>query len=212
MERKVPVTRRPFLAWLGLAGTSQFVVALLVLHAAWLPHEPRHVSEFARGRLSWLWPIGAYAFTVGGLSLTLAMAPHLPLRRSPLARAALLLMAVATLGSALVATFPVDAAAQSATLPGTIHDDAALASFGAMATAMLLLVPDLRGSPAWRAFADLTLVLGLLAAAASLAYIATDHAPWPEVAIVQRVLLAAIAGWSIVLGLQLLNTPRPRPT
>jgi len=194
--------RLQFLAWLGIAGVAEFILAVLALHAASMPSEPWHLSDFARSRYPWLWVAGAYSFAVGGIALTLALQSHLP--GSPLARAGLVLLWLSALGAVLLATFPTDATPQAETLAGTIHNDVVWPTFGFLGIAMVVIGPALRSSKSWRAFADFSVLLGLLVCAGGIAYVLTDSRGMAAVAIVQRLVVALIAAWFVILGLNLL--------
>ncbi len=202
-------SRIKFLAWLGLAGIAEFIVALLALHATAVTSEPWHMSDFARSQYQWLWVAGAYSFAVAGVALTLALQAHLP--GSPLAKAGLVLLWISALGATLIATFPTDSTAQASTVSGNIHNDAVWPTFGAVGIAMVLIGPVLRSRRSWRPFADASVVLGLLVAAGGIAYYLTDTHGMAQVAIVQRLLVATIAFWFVLLGLNLLAI-RPRRT
>lgn len=194
-----------FLAWLGLAGIAEFVLAVLALHA--MTGDPNHLSDFARTQYAWLWVAGAYSFAVGGIALTIALQAHLP--GGAFARAGLSLLWVASLGAVLIATFPTDSTPQAVTLSGTIHNDAVWPTFGSLGVAILFMGPALRSRRSWRRFADFSVVLGLLVCALGAAYVLTDTRGMALVAVVQRTLVALIACWFIILGVNLLFI-RPR--
>jgi hypothetical membrane protein len=200
--------RNRTLAWLGIAGIAQFVVAVVALHA--FTDDPQHMSDFARSQYSWLWVAGAYSFAVAGMALTVALQSHL--HGGAFARAGVTLLWVATLGAVLIATFPTDATPRPETLSGTIHNDAVWPTFGSLGLAMMVIGPALRSRPSWRRFADFSVVLGLLACALGAAYILTDTRGMPVVALVQRTLVAVIACWFVILGVNLLFIrPHDRP-
>lgn len=212
VAKPVPLVppRIQFLAWLGLAGIAEFVLAVLALHA--MSGGPSHLSDFARSDYPWLWVAGAYSFAVGGIALTLALKPHL--RGSPLAATGLGLLWVASLGALVIATFPTDATPQAVTLAGAIHNDAVWPTFGSLGVAMVVIGPALRRHPSWRRFADFSVVLGLLVCAAGIAYVLTELHGLALVAVVQRLLVAMIACWFVILGANLLtikphSLPRP---
>ncbi len=199
----LPISRRTkFLAWLGIAGIVEFVLAVLALHATSLDSQPWHLSDFARSRHAWLWIAGAYSFAVAGVALTLALQSHLP--GSLLARSALVLLWLSTLGAVLIATFPTDPTPQAITLSGAIHNDAVWPTFIFLGIAMVVIGPVLRGRRSWRPFADASVVFGLLVAAGGIAYYLTDTNGMAQVAIVQRLIVALIACWFILLALNLL--------
>jgi hypothetical protein len=192
--------------WIGLAGVSNFLLAIIALHLTTLQQEPMHMSEYANSRFGLLWMLAVYSFTLGGAALSLALRPHLS--RSLLQRVGVWMLWVAVLGAVLLAAFPMDRE-DVRSLSGTIHGDAALATFLLLGVAMVVLVPVFRATPSWRTFARASLLLGMLVSASCVAYLVSTLERFPFTALAQRFLVAFIATWFILLALRLLRMPAP---
>ncbi|MES2154095.1 MAG: DUF998 domain-containing protein [bacterium] len=203
-----PEVRRPvsprtkFLAWLGITGVAEFILALIALHATSMTNQPWHMSDFARSRYPWLWVAGAYSFAVAGIALIFALQEHLP--GSVPARAGLVLLWLSVFGMLLIATFPSDLTPQPQTVSGTIHNDAVWPTFSSVGVAMMVMGPALHRRRSWRPFAAASVVLGLLVCASGIAYVLADTRGLILVAFAQRLLVALIAIWFVLLGLNLL--------
>lgn len=194
------------LAWLGLLGVGEFVLAVLALHAV-LRGEPQHLSEYATSPYRHVWLAAASSFALASLALTFAMR-HCLSGSSLAARLGTGLMGLGAVGACLLAAFPVDANPGISSLAEEVHMGAAWPAFGASAAAMLVLVPDLRNRPAWRRFALVSLVLGVLTAVSAFAYVVTDIRQLPVAAVVQRVMASCIALWLGILAVHLLDLHR----
>ncbi|MHB8633835.1 MAG: DUF998 domain-containing protein [Thermoplasmatota archaeon] len=210
-ERPVTAQGR-LLAWVGFWGAGAFILALVVLHLLSLPGEPTFLSQYVHGPVPWLWVIAAYSIAAAGCALAVAVAPCLSGARW--GRIGVVFMGLAGLAGLAVATFPVDAshmAGTEASLPSQIHDDAAPATFGLSAAAMLVLVPDMRSRPPWRSFGVVSLVLGSTMAVAWLDFMITISHTTDGLALIQRAMAAGVATWLLLLAVHLLRLSRSAP-
>lgn len=196
--------RTRLLAAVGLAGVVEFVAAVLALHAASVPNEPWHMSEFANTRFGALWALAVLGFAVGGLALTLALRPTMP--DSGWQRAGLGMFWLASVGALLMVVFPVDADADNPTLPGMIHEEVGPPTFVLAGAAMVVLAPAFRSDAAWRPFAFASLTLGLLVTASALAYVAYTAQGLAMSAVAQRVMVGLICTWFILVGTRILRS------
>lgn len=193
------------LAWLGLVGIAEFLIAILVLHLTSLRQEPEHMSQFANTRFALLWDLAIYSFTIGGAALSLAIRPHLA--RSLSQRMGLWMLWLAVVGAILLATFPMDGGYQSPTLAGAIHGGAAFSMFMLLGIAMVVLAPAFRTSPTWRSFGYPSLVIGVLVTACGITYLIATLYGMELAAFAQRLMVAFIAAWFIMLAVRLLKSP-----
>ncbi len=191
------------LAWLGLVGIAEFMAAIVALHLTALRQEPEHMSQFANTRFSLLWVLAIYSFTIGGAALSLAIRPHLG--RGLYQRTGLWMLWLSVVGAILLTTFPMDGAYQAPTMAGAIHGGAAFSMFMLLGVAMIVLAPAFRKSPTWQSFAYPSLILGMLASACGITYLVTTLNGMESAAIAQRLMVALIATWFILLGVRLLK-------
>lgn len=207
----VTVARRTrLLALLGLAAIAEFVLATVALHAASLNAEPSHMSEFAHTRFRLVWTFGLYILVFGCGALTWALQPSLS--RTLWQRVGVALLALAGFAAFVLATFPVDEGRYQSTLVGTIHNDATLTAFVFLSVAMVVLVPAFHATPAWRSFAKLSLLLGLAVGVLDVVYLVSTEEELAVAAFAQRVLVACIAAWFVLVAVRLRRVPLPQPT
>ncbi|HUR62820.1 MAG TPA: DUF998 domain-containing protein [Candidatus Thermoplasmatota archaeon] len=193
--------RTKVLSLLGLLGIAEFVLAAIALHAVSLPNEPSHMSEFAHSRFWLVWGLALYTLVLGCAALIVALKPWLG--RNLWARLGFAMLALAGLAAFVLATFPVDKGRYESTLIGTIHNDATLTTFMMLSTAMVVLAPAFRATPAWRDFARLSLFIGIVVGILGVVYLFATEADLPLAAYAQRVLVAFIAAWFILIALRL---------
>jgi hypothetical protein len=201
----MPPRRTTGLAVLGLAGVAAFVLATLALHFVFRADEPGHMSAFAHTRFWLLWTLAVYGFAFGGVALTVALRGHLT--SHPCQRAGLALLWVAGAGAILLATCPGDQTTDSITLVGTIHQEAAPPTFVLSGAGMIVLAPAFKASRPLRGLAAASAALGALATLFAFAYVwGTAHdagfGPWA-----QRLAVACIAAWFLLVGVRLLQVP-----
>ncbi len=194
--------RDPVRLWLartGLLAVIAFALAILVLHISVYPFEPIHMSEFAHSPWAWIWTAASAALAVASLVVAWAAAPVLP--RDGRSLPGVLMLGLASFTLLLVAVIPVDAA--GTTVAGQVHNDAAWATFLALAASMLLLGGAFRRSPFWVTLSPASLWLGRLAAALGVAYIWLDASNQGAAGLVQRAAVAVGLAWITLLALRL---------
>jgi hypothetical membrane protein len=197
--------RTRVLALLGLAGIAEFVLAALALHVVSLGDEPSHMSEFAHSRFWLVWVLGLYTLVLGCGTLAWAMGPCLS--RTRWQRVGMALLSLAGLAAAVLATFPVDEGRYESTLVGTIHNDATLTTFLMLSAAMVVLGPAFRATPAWRSFARTSLGIGVAVGTLGVVYLVTTEQEMASAAFWQRILVAIIASWFVLVALRLRRMP-----
>jgi hypothetical protein len=198
--------RRGFLAALSLAATGAFVLALLALHLASLGDEPTHMSQFANSRFGLLWALAIYTFIVGGAMLLWAVRPQLA--DCPSKKAGLWMLALACIGSLLLASFPADETLPL-TLTGEIHDRAAVTTFALLGASMVVLAPAFRSSPSFGPFAGVSFALGLLVTLSWATYLGLTLSGYGMRGLAQRILVGLIVTWFGLLALRLLRRRAP---
>jgi hypothetical protein len=201
--------RTRLLSLLGLAAIAEFVLAAVALHAASLDAEPSHMSEFVHTRFSLVWELGLYTLVLGCAALMWALGPWL--QRTWWQRIGMAMLALAGLAAFVLATFPVDEGRYESTLTGTIHNDATLTTFLMLSAAMVVLGPAFRATPAWRSFAKLSLLIGVVAGALGLVYLVATQQDLVVAAFAQRLLVALIAAWFVLIALRLRAQGTPSP-
>jgi len=193
------------LAWLGLVGIAEFLIAILVLHLTSLRQEPEHMSQFANTRFWMLWNLAIYSFTVGGAALSLAIRPHLG--RSLFQRMGVWMLWLSVVGAVLLTAFPMDGGYKAPTVAGAIHGGAAFSMFMLLGIAMVVLAPAFRSNPAGRSFSLPSVVIGGLVSACGVTYLVATLGGMELAAFAQRFMVALIATWFVLLALRLLGAP-----
>ena len=191
---------RNILACLGLGAIAAFVVALVLLHAAAGHDPPSHMSEFANSRFGLLWALAVYTFILGGSMVVWALRPCLA--DCPAKGIGIVLLWLAGIGALLLATFPTDET-YVRTFSGKVHNDAAVGTFALLGGAMVVLAPAFRASPSLGRFARVSVLLGVLVTASWVSYLATTLARIDVYGPLQRVLVALITTWFVLLALNL---------
>ncbi|MCA1819834.1 MAG: DUF998 domain-containing protein, partial [Halobacteriales archaeon] len=196
------------LARVGFFAVVLFVAALLTLHAANLPEEPEHMSGFVHTSLAPLWIVSLCAFALGGVALTLELRRHLATH--PCRSTGIALLWLSAAGALILAACPVDADPYNRTTLGLIHEDTAPPTFLLAAAAMLVLSPAFHAAHGWRRIAGLSFACGFLAMGFALAYVAATLAGDVMAGVVQRLLVASIVAWMLIVAIRLLQR-RPEP-
>lgn len=159
------------------------------------------ISELALGRLG---AVQTVAFLVSGVStLGLAYAIRQMTEGAWGSRAGSLLVGIYGLGALIVAVFPTDRVdtpddLESLSTTGLIHVAAALVSFLCITIGMFILTRTFLSDPRWR---SLSRWMALFPAGALSLLIVQSQGPW--VGLMQRLLVAVIAGWIIVVALRI---------
>jgi hypothetical protein len=204
--RAYPSTfRRPLALLATLAIVGQVVLlasALLLPLVSEYSLSGDTMSELVLGRFGWVQTV---AFIVAGLgTLALAYALRQLTAGTWGSLVGPLLVGVYGVGALLTAVFPTDRVdtaadvwAQSTT--GMIHLGISLISFPAMIVAMFVLVRTFHLEPRWR---SLSPWIALFPVAALALFLLQSATPW--VGIMQRLLVAAIAGWMVVVVARIL--------
>ncbi len=191
---------RNTMACLGLGAIAAFVVALVLLHAVAGRDSPGHMSEFANSRFGLLWALSVYTIVLGGAMVVWVLKPCLHDCPSKWIGIAMLWLAGAA--AVLLAAFPTDDT-YVRTLSGRVHNDAAVTTFALLGGAMVVLAPAFRASPSLGRFAPVSVLLGTLVTASWVTYLVTTLERIHVYGPVQRVLVALIAAWFVLLALRL---------
>lgn len=191
---------RNILACLGLGAIAAFVVALVLLHAAAGHDAPSHMSEFANSRFGLLWALAVYTFILGGSMVVWALRPCLV--DCPAKGIGIVLLWLAGIGAVLLAAFPTDDT-YVRTFSGKVHNDAAMGTFALLGGAMVVLAPAFRASPSLGGFARVSVLLGVLVTASWVSYLVTTLERIHVYGPLQRVLVALITAWFVLLALHL---------
>lgn len=207
MDAPPGVRGRQRLACMGLVCITVFVLALLVLHATAQGRLPSHMSQFANSPYGLFWALALYCLIVGTAVLVWALGPCLHAGLSK--RIGMGMLVLAGIGGLLVATFPTDAV-RPVTWRGTLHDDAAATTFSLLAGAMVVLTPALRSSPL-QPFARPSFALGVLCGLTFAAYLVATFNDLAGLALAQRLLVAFILVWFVLLAVRLWRMRDPFP-
>lgn len=199
---------RNILACLGLGAIAAFVIALVVLHIADGRATPSHMSEFANSRFGVLWALAIYTFILGGAMVVWALKPCLS--NCPSKWAGIAMLWLAGLGAVLLAAFPTDDT-YVRTFSGKVHNDAALTTFALLGAAMVVLAPAFRASPSLGRFARVSVLLGVLVTASWVTYLVTTLKQINVYGPTQRILVAFITAWFVLLALHLRHAAEVRP-
>lgn len=194
-RENVPVERLCGLA--GIAGVFFYAFAVLWLQAA-TPAEPdwtRHyVSQFANGPHAWLLAAGTLSHAAGNAMLAFGL--HRVSAAGWLREWAVGLFLAATAGFALTGVASVEPPGAAASLAGTVHRAAAVASFALELTALILF------SVAWRrhapgcAASTTSVALTAVAGAASAVLVASVLLAWLP-GLWERIALVAFMAWEL---------------
>jgi hypothetical protein len=156
------------------------------------------ISELVLGRFGW---VQSVAFAIAGTgTLALAYAIRQLTAGTWGSRIGSLLIGIYGLGALLIAFFPTDPVEspgdiQSFSTTGMIHLIVSLISFVAMVIAMFIFTRTFPLDPRWR---SLSRWIVLFPAAALSLLIVQSQGPW--VGLMQRLLVAVIAGWIIIVA------------
>lgn len=199
---------RNILACLGLGAIAAFVIALVVLHLSAGQQPPSHMSEFANSRFGLLWALAVYTFILGGAMVAWALKPCLS--NCPSKWIGMAMLWLAGIGAVLLASFPTDDT-YVRTLSGKVHNDAALTTFALLGAAMVVLAPAFRASPSLGRFAPVSILLGVLVTASWVTYLVTTLKQIDVYGPAQRILVALITAWFVLLALHLRHAAAVRP-
>lgn len=199
---------RNILACLGLGAIAAFVIALVVLHVSAGQQPPSHMSEFANSRFGLLWALAVYTCIVGCAMVAWALKPCLS--NCPSKWIGMAMLWLAGIAALLLATFPTDDTYVQ-TFSGRVHNEAALTTFALLGAAMVVLAPAFRDSPSLGRFARVSVLLGVLVTASWVTYLVTTLRQIEVYAPAQRILVALITTWFVLLALRLRSAAAARP-
>lgn len=199
---------RNILACLGLGAIAAFVIALVVLHVSAGQQPPSHMSEFANSRFGLLWALAVYTCILGCAMVAWALKPCLS--DCPSKWIGMAMLWFAGIGALLLATFPTDDTYVQ-TFSGRVHNEAALTTFALLGAAMVVLAPAFRASPSLGRFARVSVLLGVLVTASWVTYLVTTLRQIEVYAPAQRILVALITTWFVLLALHLRHAASVRP-
>lgn len=152
--------------WLtfGMAGMAVFLVGLAVVHLqnfffpptagevasnphAWVLGQPRHVSAYALGVGEEVWFASVLVLGLGMVAFAIGLRRLMP--RATNSAAACWLLGMAGVMVLLLDVFPTDPVHPPVTMPGILHDVAAIVSLTLQCSAMVLLTQTGNRNAAW---------------------------------------------------------------
>lgn len=179
-----------------LAG---FAVAMLVLHilGGRRGHIPPYLSHFSGTPDGWLWTLGLLLFAIG--TACVGASVHVKLPRDAWGMAARMLVAFVPLGALGIAIFPpAPRGAIEVSLAERLHEVSALATFAALALAMVCTAASVRRvAPR---FAGSTLLIVAAIAAISPWILRGFLAGTEDVLYSERLLVMLMGCWLFAVG------------
>jgi hypothetical protein len=204
--------------WLlvGIGGLALFLATLATLHALeWLhlaqpavlrPNsvflaQPRHISAYALGSYSWLWYGGVLGLGTGMIAFAVGLDGLLP--RVQNGRGAMWLLAEAGALVLILDVFPTDHSPLPETVPGALHDLAAIGSLLLQGASMVLFSAAGGRHPAWQATVGSSPAWAAGATILAIGWGLLDILPapfWEMGAIAQRALAVFLVGWMLMVA------------
>ena len=196
------------LAWVGIAGTAFFILAVTALHFLRPDYNPvtRFISEFAVGRYGYVMTIAFFALGLGSLALALGIRGGVAPSRAKSAGS--LLLGMWGIGVFLAGIFPTDLQGSPATTAGTIHNTASLISFVVLIAAIFLSSRGFKRDLAWTSYHAPSLVMGFAALVTFVLFFISFTSGW--LGIGQRAFAAVILLWLLSTGVRLRSAARAR--
>ena len=196
------------LAWVGIAGTVFFTLAVIGLHFLRPDYNPvtRFMSEFAVGRYGYVMTIAFFALGLGSLALALGIRRGVAPSRAKSAGS--FLLGIFGIGVFLAGIFPTDLQGSPATTAGTIHDTASLISFVVLISAIFLNSRGFKRDLAWTSYHAASLVMGFAALVTFVLFFISFNSGW--LGIGQRAFAAVILLWLLSTGVRLRSAAHAR--
>jgi hypothetical protein len=210
--RGAPVAPTPrTAASLSLAGTSGFLILLIVLHFLKPELDPswRFISEYAIGDYGWMMALAFLCLALGYIALFVAIRSQLPRFAGRVGLALLLVSATGVILAGIFTTDPITATENTRTLQGKLHTLGGMLGLAMPFAAALIswsLTRNRAWAPAQRSLrvAGGVAVLGFLVSFVSLSAMLahTDGQFGPDVWVgwPNRLDVLGYSGWLITVG------------
>jgi hypothetical protein len=204
-------------AWAGVIGPALFVLAFTLEGALRPGYDPRamFISALSLGPRGWLQIANFLQLGLLMLLFTRAVAVEFGGRKGVRAGLALFtLLALLFLVSGPFVMDPAGTPQDQMTLHGLVHGLAGGIVFLLMPVTILVFLPLFRAREGWRAFARVTLALGIFDAAAVLFFTFVSKLPQLQAAfsgwigLIQRTALVTFMLWLFLFGLGMLRQVR----
>ncbi len=212
MHKKIIVQKR-LVAWAGVVGPVLFVLAFTLEGTLRPGYDPRamFISALSLGPRSWLQIANFLQLGLLMLLFTRAVSGEFGGRKGARAGLALLMfLALLFLISGLFTMDPTGTPQNQMTLHGLVHGLAGGIVFLLMPVTLFVFLPLFRAREGWRAFARITLALGIFDAAAVLFFTLSSKMPQLQArfsgwsGLIQRAALVPFMLWLFLFGLYLL--------
>jgi hypothetical protein len=185
---------------IAIGGIVYFIVVVVVMHVLRPEYNPINhaVSNYAAGPYGYLMTTAFFVLAVSVFAMAFGLFRSIALTN--LSRVAILLLCLASIGTAVMGIFPGDARAlhPPATITGVIHWTAAALSFLSIMIAAFLLSNTFKTDERFQRFQRLCFILALAMVGALLLYGVMALVGW--IGIGQRIYLAVCLLWLIVLA------------
>ncbi len=197
-RRRLPVER---VAWVGILGTTFFILAVVALHFLRPDYNPaaRFISEFAVGPYSWLMTIAFFA--LGLASFAIAFGIQKTLSPSRTGRTGTVLLAVFGAGVFLAGIFPTDLQGGPMTTSGAVHEGVSLLSFVAVIVGIFVNSRAFARDPRWKSYGLVSAALGVATVAAFIGLLVSFGSAW--VGAGQRIFVGVFLLWLLLTATRL---------
>jgi len=187
-----------------LVGSLQFIFAMIAVQLKYPGYSDltNHISDLGSPNSPWAVVFNASVIALGLLTILAAYLLLSAFNRRFSRTLGLGLLAIAGIGAILVGVFPENSTA----LGGHMHTVAADLAFIASGLALINLPGAMLRDTRWEGYRAFTFLMGLITLAAIVLY-ATSH--WGALGAggMERLVVAPILLWSIVVGIHLLSLP-----
>ncbi|MCI4371452.1 MAG: DUF998 domain-containing protein, partial [Thermoplasmata archaeon] len=189
------------ISWVGLVGTTFFVLAVVALHFLRPDYNPaaRFISEFAVGPYGLLMTIAFFA--LGLAAVATAFGIHKTLSPSWTGRIGTALLGVFALGVFLAGIFPTDVQGGPMTTTGAIHVGVSLVSFVTVIVGMFVNARAFARDPRWKSYARVSAILGVATVVAFIGLLASFGSAW--VGAGQRIFVGVFLIWLLLTAARL---------
>lgn len=184
-------------------ASLQFVVAMIVTQLRYPGYSDlaNYVSDLGSSSSPWAFVFNDSIRLLAVLAVlgTILIRPAFAPRTSN--RIGLSALVVASLGAFLVGTFPEN----SPQLNGNIHSVVSLVTFLGSGIALLTLGPGMMRDTRWEGFRGYTFFSGIITIVALVLFVAVPNPPLIGPGGVERIIIAPILLWALVVGAHLLR-------
>jgi hypothetical protein len=192
-------------AAVALVSVAFFVIATVVMHFIRPDYNPIRLPTtfYAVGRYGILMTAAFLSMSVATWALFTGLRSGVP--KSAQSRVGLVLLGIWGVGALIVTIFPTDLEGVPTTVAGTIHRINGALSFLSVGLGVTLISWNFRRDDGWRSLHPLAFVLGLIVLAGFVAVPLTFVTGVPIGGLVQRIVLATIVIWFVLVAQRLLS-------